>query len=870
MRSRFFVLLAAAGCVISGQFAASAATTPRPTPVHALAAYERATTVHLDWTNPTGLDRVVVRYARGAQAPATPTTGRAVHLARPTAQWADLAHLVPGARYSVSVWTKQAHRFSKRITTSFFTKAKPAPLATIRGVVTDAAGHPLAGAEVDGFDLVEYHPTGTVRTGPTGTFRLHVPAGRYEVDAGGAGATGGNSDATGYTPDSVTVRAASGATRDVHLSLSPGSAVHGTVTDENGNPLSGVEVTWQPPMPYLQQDNVGVSLSFVGLELGSVRTGVHGRYALTGLPLDALVPCFTATHATGGDHDRLGYQARCATSATMPPAGGSTTVPTTELAPATGSLLTGTVRDALGRIVRYPDVSLDRVHGFDSEFADTDAHGNYRVAGLTAGKWRLCADAEVLPTRFASAPSCRIVTVRKNAHTVADAHLVHGGALSGRLVDPSGHAVSNVEVDAEQVQDGPTSGMSGGGVAVTDGHGDYTVGSLPPGTYQLCYRTPGNRTPDNPTGLRPECPARKFTVTVDRDRIGADAALGTGGAVSGTVTDVSGHPVRNAYVAIERLGPPFDGGGGKTNRDGAFDVAGLTPGRYRVCAYPSLSFGERQVCLGHSVDVTAGHTVTGVRLQFGAQTAIRVTVTDSSGHRLAATNVALLHSCPSGDCAVHPVFGQQPVSVRQTTMTATDGRADFSNVGAGKYAICAFAYYATPAVDPSPTGYADKCTGHGTFTVTTTAGTTTQVSVTLDQGGTVTGRVTDANGHGLRHVAIQLTGSPTDDIGPSESGFESSIPMPDPFQDLFTDGHGRYSIHSVQPGDQPLCGRKNGYAHGCLSAPVSITGGAVTTAPRLVLSATAAAFAPQQVSARPAAHVLRFIILNGRIVAVRH
>ena len=94
--------------------------------------------------------------------------------------------------------------------------------------------------------------------------------------------------------------------------------------------------------------------------------------------------------------------------------------------------------------------------------------------------------------------------------------------------------------------------------------------------------------------------------------------------------------------------------------------------------------------------------------------------------------------------------------------------------------------------------------------------------------------------------------------------------MPDPFQDLFTDGHGRYSIHSVQPGDQPLCGRKNGYAHGCLSAPVSITGGAVTTAPRLVLSATAAAFAPQQVSARPAAHVLRFIILNGRIVAVRH
>ncbi len=328
--------------------AATAAGPKAPPPITGLTPYELSGPVHLQWTTPKGIDRVVGRITRGGTAPSTPDQGRKIDLAR-TARTATLKSLKPGTEYSVTVWTRRAGVLSRPTKISFATKpthrARPAG-GTISGLVTDTAGHPLRFAFIDAVanDGDDHGAT----TGADGRFRLHVPAGTYTVDADGLFSTGGDSDATGYLSAIHTVQSA-GRTKPVRFALSAAGAVTGTVTDGAGHPARGVVVTAQIPQPYLQP-SFGFGSIFGGGS--SVDTDRNGSYTLTGLDSNAVVPCFS-----GGS-----YRSHCSTTSLATSPGHTTsaaTVALTKLTSRAGTIF-GRISAASGRPLRgigFVDVS---------------------------------------------------------------------------------------------------------------------------------------------------------------------------------------------------------------------------------------------------------------------------------------------------------------------------------------------------------------------------------------------------------------------------------------------------------------------------------------------------------------------------------
>ena len=830
----------------------------RPSPSHRvrnLAAFELAGPVNLQWTNPRGTDRVLGRYTRGRTAPATTGDGRPMGLAR-LAHTATLRGLRPGTVYAVAIWTKHAGVLSSPTAISFTTKpatgpAATTPTGTISGLVTDTSGHPLRNAAIESYA----HGASHTVTDARGRFRLTVPAGRSFLFADGAKAQGGDADATGYQGGSRTVHLAPGGAATEDFVLAAGGAVHGVVTDAAGAPLPGIAVTWQPPQPYLEPSFAYGSVLFAGME--STRTNRNGEYTLKGLGSDGVVPCF---------EPRAGHVARCAPQAVAVAPGQTATIPAVALTAVHEGTIAGTVRTQSKGRLRDLVVYAYRISANNFVTVNATAHhGRFTLAGLTPGRWRVCAYG-VVDLVLGVLPTCVHRTVVAD-HTARVALLLrNGGAISGRVLGPTGHGLRAPSIDVEHVR---ANGSDGGSYAQENRRGFFTVGGLATGNYRVCFAgSNSSASAGDPTGVGTRCLSRLIRVVAGRDRLGADGTVPTGGAASGRITNSAGRPVAGANVNFELLAEGFSFHQVTTGRDGRYRVTSLPPGRYRVCAdnFRSLYGTDQQRCAAHPVTITRGHTHRGIDLRFGSSPIVRVTVTDSSGNPLSGVEVAALRPCADRyDCAPQPVFGPKRVAVDSVAMTNARGRATLRTKRAGRFAVCALGYYAATPTGTSPTGYADKCTG-STFTVTASADTPTAVTVALPAGGVVTGRVTDGHGHGVRHAQIHLAGSPVDDIAASPFAYEGLGDFPSPYADDLTDAHGRYTIHSIRPGQAQLCARgAKGFHNGCLASDVTVSGGAVTNAPALVLQpGTASSRAAR--STRVHRPTWRVTVIDGQVV----
>jgi hypothetical protein len=229
--------------------------------------------------------------------------------------------------------------------------------------------------------------------------------------------------------------------------------------------------------------------------------------------------------------------------------------------------------------------------------------------------------------------------------------------------------------------------------------------------------------------------------------------------------------------------------------------------------------------------------------------------------------LAAVRKCPDYGCRRMPVFGSR-VSVVDDSMTGPGGRVDFLGLPRGRYAVCALAYYAAAPTGSSPTGYADKCTGP-TFTLDASPGVVSTATIHLDPGGVLTGRVTDGQGHGVPLAAIHFPGTPVDDVPGGVDDFNNATFLqPSPFDDNYTDLHGRYTIRSIRAGQGTLCAHARRYVKGCLSNPLTITAGANTQAPPLALTprAQAAAEALPRTRTTSGVPTRRVIVVDGRMV----
>ena len=182
----------------------------------------------------------------------------------------------------------------------------------ISGTVSEVGTqHRLAKVSVS----VSSPSTGTYTSSTTAPDGSYIASGLpaatdYQVCFYASGATGGSADSTGYldqcydnqpttgTPTPVTV--ALGATETgINVALATGGAISGMVSEEGGTHHGLANVSVQVSSP---------SLGFGGYST----TAADGTYSVTGLAAATdYTVCFSASGATGGSSDALGYLDQC-------------------------------------------------------------------------------------------------------------------------------------------------------------------------------------------------------------------------------------------------------------------------------------------------------------------------------------------------------------------------------------------------------------------------------------------------------------------------------------------------------------------------------------------------------------------------------
>ena len=331
-----------------------------------------------------------------------------------------------------------------------------------------------------------------------------------------------------------------------------------------------------------------------------------------------------------------------------------------------------------------------------------------------------------------------------------------GGRISGTVTDAATtDAIEGVWIDIFD-----SAGRHMGSTTTTDASGGYiTPFGLPTGTYSAYTNTNTayvNEAYDNlPQSTPPENRA-SIEVTVGETTEDIDFALALGGRVSGTITEAgTGQPL--AWAGNVTL---YDSQGAwvtSTGLDigGHYTTSGVPTGTYYVTAYsyaghiPQIYDGV--TCLncgitgGTPVTVTAGATTSGIDFSMVRGGTIAGTITDA-----ATTN---------GIAAVWVnVFDSTGRHVGSSPRTGVSGayRTEFG-LPAGSYYVNTNSDgpYVNEIYDDVPCVNCDVTAG--ALVPVTLGAATTGIDFALDEGGRISGRVTNADGGaGIAGVSVDF------------------------------------------------------------------------------------------------------------------
>jgi hypothetical protein len=110
--------------------------------------------------------------------------------------------------------------------------------------------------------------------------------------------------------------------------------------------------------------------------------------------------------------------------------------------------------------------------------------------------------------------------------------------------------------------------------------GSFSVRSVQAGAQRVCVK-PQRASGPSEGGYVRGCLPDKVEVTADSTTAGVHVEVAEAGAVSGTVSDADGNPLRYADVGVFRNGK-FQRQA-LTKKDGSYSIKRLDPGNYVVC-----------------------------------------------------------------------------------------------------------------------------------------------------------------------------------------------------------------------------------------------------------------------------------------------
>jgi protocatechuate 3,4-dioxygenase beta subunit len=575
------------------------------------------------------------------------------------------------------------------------------PGGAVRGVVTDTAGHPLAGVAVlptsapayltsdEGFDFSLTGDLGGALTRADGSYVVKgLPEGAAVACYDPGAATGGRSDIAGYLPRCASyslaiVKNTVASAPSESVASSTGGAVSGRILTPAGAPAAGAGA-------YLERGNTYLSTQSDTAKDGTftIRGAAPGKWRL----------CV-------GEDSKFGGGA----SGTLPTCR-SITVVAHRITHATlrlqkAAAVSGVVRGPSGKPLPGVEVSLSHEQAnMGEEFggAVTDARGQWTIGGVPAGVYSACyyaanASSPADPTGARSACTGQTIKVRVGADRIGgDRTLAAAAAVSGRVTDTSGAPLGGVEVMVDRVGDQEGDGLLG----ETGRDGRFRITGVGPGRFHVCAGVEYS-----PTSVVERCHATAVTTKVRHTTTGADIALPTVSLshVGVTVTDAANHPLSGVDVAILRACKSSDYGcptepvfsptalvvaaaSDVTGPDGTQSFDGLAPGHYVACALayygatptgaPSTGYADKCDSTTFDLSVTRGGT-TDTTIALDPAGAVSGRVTDAAGHSVPNAAVHV------GRSAAFDYTDESMVSGPLTP----DPRNDILTDGAGRYTV---------------------------------------------------------------------------------------------------------------------------------------------------------------------------------------
>lgn len=469
------------------------------------------------------------------------------------------------------------------------------PDYTVTGTVTDASNQPIAGA------IVQVHSNGTLpflvtgHTDRSGVYTIRIPAGTYVVSA----------QAQGFVSEWYDNQP----TRQTATPL---------VTDPANKTISGIDfVLAAVPPPVLRSISGNVNDGTTGIDRAIVmavpatnsgvtirtmvvHTDANGDYTMQ-VPdgtylVRAEAPGFVPTFHPNAPTPQTATQV--AVNAQNPAA---TNV---DIEMFTGATISGTVTDAATNApIAHARVMVlapaNTPSGGITLSAVTDAQGAYHIGGLPAGSYKVSAEAQGYAKEFyddVADINLATAVVVGAGQTVSgiDFELARfGGSIAGVVLDGSNTGVGNAMVNVWSTPNSTNPATHRFYASVrTAQDGSYIVLGVPVGSYVVQAHAPGFLPEfyDNAMTMQTATPV---VLTLNQQVTGIDFALGTGGAISGTVVDdVTNSPIAHAFVMLHGPNVTARNMGVRTDAQGNYTISGLPSGQYRVFAMAPNYVGE--------------------------------------------------------------------------------------------------------------------------------------------------------------------------------------------------------------------------------------------------------------------------------------
>ncbi len=414
-----------------------------------------------------------------------------------------------------------------------------------------------------------------------------------------------------------------------------GQSLSGTITDQTtGLPLSGI-------------DTDVFEVSRPSTNLGGGPTDLNGQYTVV-LPGPGQYIIRADPVLADGVADEYYQNAFLKSDATPLTVGAGQALTGIDMALAPGVPVSGTITDAVnGAVLGSIDMDIYAWNGaFLANYnAITAVDGTYALGSLPPGTYFVAADPDpaqnqfYLRTFYGGATDIALatpITVGSTGVTNINIALSAAGSIAGVVTDAvTGQPLSGIDIDLFDSLGKRVSANS-----ITDLTGAYDIGPVATGSYYVRVDptiAQGYARTFYPAAVN-IAGATLVSVVAGGRTTGVNVALQEGGAISGTLTDVStGAPLSGIDLDLfNELGARMDVTT-KTDATGFYAIGPVGSGLYTLRADPTLLQGYAMQyyvnALAESmatlISVTGGATTTGIDLALSAGGTISGTVRES-------------------------------------------------------------------------------------------------------------------------------------------------------------------------------------------------------------------------------------------------